>query len=101
MNTASKRSEFLHGQLFSVQAVIEQFALHPGPHTLAAGVVVASAAGTIHALADVVLGDGLAVGGAGILAASVGMDDGTFQTRISGYGVFQRPDAQLRAYSSP
>lgn len=42
-------------------ATIEKFGLHSGPHTFTASIVVIATTRTIHALSDVVFGNGIAV----------------------------------------
>ena len=55
----------------------------------------AASSGTVHALMDVVLPDGLTVGLAGILPSTVTVDDCTFQCGISSQSIFQCMDTQI------
>jgi hypothetical protein len=45
-----------NGQRFGIDSVVEQFAFQSGPHTFAAGIIVASAASAVHALAYAMFG---------------------------------------------
>ena len=65
----------------SVSAV-KQFFLHSCPHTFASGVIVTSASGTVHALNKSGVFQHFPVLFACILAASVRMQNCTFQFRI-------------------
>lgn len=47
--------QFLNGQALGVESAVEELALHPGPHTLTAGVVMAVPAVAVHALANAIL----------------------------------------------
>ena len=59
----------------------------------------AASSGTVHALMDVVLPDGLTVGLAGILRSTVTVDDCTFQCGISSQSIFQCMDTQICFHS--
>lgn len=85
------RLQLLKGQTLRNEAVIEQLAFHPGPHTLAACIVVAAPASAVHALADSAAFHGLPVSSAGVLRAPVRVDDGTSQEWIGCHRVVQRP----------
>ena len=76
------QTQFPAGHLLWIEAVIEQFALHPGPQTLAASIVVAAAALAVHALENSVFFHRCPVGLTGVLAAPVRVDNGALQPRI-------------------
>ena len=78
-----------------VIAVIEEFRLHSGLHTLTACIIMAAASCTVHALVDVVFPNGLAVGLTGILCSAVTVDNRSFQCGICSQGIFQCLDAQI------
>ena len=59
--------QFFHNHSFRVMPPIDEFFLHPRPHALAPGIVMAASAGAVHALEDAVLCDSLTVGFTGIL----------------------------------
>ena len=68
--------QMLNGHGLRFDAVIEQLSFHPGPYALTAGVVVTAAAVAVHALADAMLFHRGPIGPAGVLGASVRVDDG-------------------------
>lgn len=84
-----ERLEFLHGHILRIAAVIKQFRLHSGPHAFTAGVVVTSAASAVHALLYAKFADGIPVKLAGILAASITVDNRSTEVWIGFDSIFQ------------
>ena len=69
--------------LLCIVAVIEQFRFHSGPHALAAGVIMASATCTVHALLYAILPDYVPVKLAGVLASPITVDNCPMQDMSS------------------
>ena len=85
-----ERFKFLYGHAFRIITSIEQFLLHPCPHALTAGIVMAASSGAVHALDNAVSGNCPALNLAGVLCSPMGMDDGAFQLRICTNCIFKR-----------
>ena len=76
--TPDHRTELLNGVIlrFPISGV-EEFLLHSCPHAFAASIVVAPAAGTVHALPDAAFAGSKTIFFTCVLASSVRMDNGS------------------------
>ena len=73
---------FLYCHSFCVMPPIDEFFLHPSPHALATGIVMAASAGAVHALENAILCCCPAVGLTGVPGSTVRMDDGSPKRRL-------------------
>ena len=73
----------------SSSSVIKQFLLHSCPYTLASCIIMASSSSTVHALDNAVFLDSSSVCSTCILAAAVGMHNGSANIRIPQARIFQ------------
>lgn len=63
--------QFLYRKTFYIIPSIDELALHSRPHTFTTDIVMAAPSRSVHALADVVFGDGFAVSFTRILRSTV------------------------------
>ena len=82
--------QFFHFVMFCLSApVIKQFFFHPCPNTFASCIIVASSSCTVHALDNAIFLDSSSVRRTAILAAAVGMHNGSANLRIPQAYIFQ------------
>ena len=82
--------QFFHFVMFCLSApVIKQFLLHSCPDAFASCIIVASSSSTAHALDNAIFLDSSSVRRTGILAAAVGMHNGSANLRIPQARIFQ------------
>ena len=86
--------QFLHSQALRIEAVVEQLTLHSGPQTLAAGVIVPTAAVAVHALADTASLHRCPISIAGVQRAAIGVEDGPSEIRADRHRAVQRSHTQ-------
>lgn len=85
--------QFFYFHLLCIITVMKELRLYSGLHVLVACIIMAVFFGTVHALMDMMLADGLLIGLAGIMCPLVTVDDSTFQPGISSQGIFPCMDA--------
>ena len=88
--------DLMYGHLLGVMAAIEEFLLHPGPHALASGVVMAPSPGGVHTLLDTVLLNSFSVFITGVLWSPVYGENAWIQQDFwSKFCLFKKEDNGL------
>ena len=86
----------LHGIFLRIDPAVEQFAFHASPHGFAPRVVMAAAAGAVHALRETEDAERVPEFSACILAAAIGVADRAAKPRIGFVRVSDRLHTERR-----
>ena len=91
--------QFFHFVMFCLSApVIKQFFFHPCPNAFISRIIMASSSRTVHALHNAVFLNDCPICSTGVLAATVGMHNGSADFRKPQIRMFQRFTAQFRTH---